>query len=227
MNWFEFLENFFIVLLVIAIVSLIVGGITLSILYENKRKQKLKELAEEMGLSFVPDGDPHLLARFSDFKLFNVGRSRKMRNLIQGDSGEVKLAIFEYAYTTGGGKSSKTHRQSVVSLHSNDLVCPDFTIRPENFLDRIGSALGFQDIDFDDHEEFSSKFVLQGSNEQQVREYFNRETLDFFTARPDICVEAQSGTLFYYRTNKRINPNQIKDSLAEAYEVFGMMVDHQ
>ena len=43
----------------------------------------------------------------------------------------------------------------------------------------------------------------------------------------DICLEAQSGTLFYYRKNKRINPDQIKESLAAAYEVFGMMVDHQ
>jgi hypothetical protein len=149
-----------------------------------------------------------------------------MKNLIQGDSDEVKLAIFEYKYTTGSGKNSKTRNQSVVSLHSPDLVCPDFTIRPESFLDRIGSALGFQDIDFDDHPEFSSKFVLQGSNEQQLRQYFNCETLDFFTARPNICVEAQSGTLFYYRVNKRINPNQVKVNLGEAYEIFGMMVDH-
>jgi hypothetical protein len=221
------LNTFLIVLLVIAIVSLIIGGISLAILYEKKRTQKLKEIAEDMGLAFVPAGDPHLLTRFSDFKLFNIGRSRKMTNLIQGDSGEVKLAIFEYRYTTGSGKNSKSYLQSVVSLHSTDLVCPDFTIRPENFLDRIGSALGFQDIDFDDHEEFSSKFVLQGSDEQQLRQYFNRETLDFFAERPDICVEAQSGTLFYYRVNKRINPDQIKDSLGEAYEVFGMMIDHK
>ncbi len=215
------------IVLVLAIVCLIGGGLTFSIIYEKKRKQKLKEVAEEMGLSFSPDGDPHLLTRFSDFKLFNVGRNRQMKNLIQGDSGEVKIAIFEYKYTTGGGKSTKTRHQSVVSLHSIDLVCPDFTIRPENFLDRIGSALGFQDIDFDDHPEFSSKFVLQGSSEPQIREYFNQETLDFFTDRPDICVEAQSGTLFYYRVNKRINPKQVKDNLGEAYEIFGMMVDHE
>jgi len=212
--------------LVVTVVLFIGGGLIFSIIYEKRRKQKLKEIADEMGLTFAPDGDPHLLARFSDFKLFNVGRSRRMKNLIQGDSGEVKLAIFEYKYTTGSGKNSKTRHQSVVSLHSPNLVCPDFTIRPESFLDRIGSALGFQDIDFDDHPEFSNKFVLQGSNEQQLRQYFNRETLDFFTNRPSICVEAQSGTLFYYRVNKRINPNQIKDNLGEAYEIFGMMVDH-
>ena len=58
-----------------------------------------------MGLTFSPDGDPHLLTRFSDFKLFNVGRGRRMSNLIQGDSGEVKIAIFEYKYTTGSGKT--------------------------------------------------------------------------------------------------------------------------
>ena len=98
---------------------------------------------------------------------------------------------------------------------------------PKTSLTELARALGFQDIDFDDHPEFSSKFVLQGSSEPQIREYFNQETLDFFTARPDICVEAQSGTLFYYRVNKRINPKQVKDNLGEAYEIFGMMVDHE
>ena len=87
-----------------------------------------------MGLTFSPDGDPHLLTRFSDFKLFNVGRGRRMSNLIQGDSGEVKIAIFEYKYTTGSGKNSKTRHQSIVSLHSPDLVCQISPSAPRTFL---------------------------------------------------------------------------------------------
>ena len=63
------------IVLVLAIVCLIGGGLTFSIIYEKKRKQKLKEVAEEMGLSFSPDGDPHLLTSLLRFQaLFNVGR---------------------------------------------------------------------------------------------------------------------------------------------------------
>ena len=99
-------------------------------------------------------------------------------------------------------------------------------MRPEGMFDKIGSALGFQDIDFDNHPEFSNSFVLQGSNEEDIRKYFTQSVLDFFAAKPGISVEAQNGTLFFYRTRKRIQPHEIKDNLAQAYEVFGMMVDH-
>ncbi|MDB4371530.1 hypothetical protein N9Z44_05460, partial [Mariniblastus sp.] len=202
-------------LIALIIVLRIIGG------REIKRKRELKELAEEIGLAFIPDGDPKLLARFSTCVFFNRGHSPKITNLIHGDSGDVKLAIFDYVYYLGSGENTDFRRQSVVSLQSSDLVCPDFTIRPENLLDGIGSVLGKQDIDFDDHKAFSSKFVLQGSDEQQVRQYFDRETLDFFTARSDIRVEASTGTLLSYSKGyKRIHPNQIKDSLAKAYEIF-------
>ena len=63
-------------------------------------------------------------------------------------------------------------------------------MRPEGMFDKIGSALGFQDIDFESHELFSRSFVLQGSNEEAIRQYFDQSVLDFFAAKPGISVEA-------------------------------------
>ncbi|MFK7769915.1 MAG: hypothetical protein AB8B55_22095 [Mariniblastus sp.] len=220
------MEKYLHFLIIGGVITLIVGLIVWSIFAEKKRREGLMAAAEEMGLTFFKDGDPALLNRLSSFKLFNKGRGRKMRNLIQGDSGEVAIAIFDYQYTVGSGKNSKTHRQSIVALQSSELVCPDFTIRPESFFDMVGSALGFQDIDFETHPQFSKLFVLQGSSEEAVRKYFTPALLEFFEARAGISVEAQAGALFFYRTNKRIKFDEIKDNLAEAYEVFGVMVDN-
>ncbi|MFT5302848.1 MAG: hypothetical protein ACI87E_003077 [Mariniblastus sp.] len=194
---------------------------------QKKRREAFEATAESMGLVFFPDGNQDLLTQLGDFKLFNQGRSRKMRNLIQGDSGEVSIAIFDYQYTTGSGKQSHTHVQSVVALQSNEIVCPDFTMRPESMFDRVGSALGFQDIDFDSHPEFSKRFVLKGSNEPAIREFFTQIVLDFFAAQPGISVEAQSGSLFFYRSGKKIKPDEVKDNLGQAYEVFGMLAEAQ
>jgi len=213
-------------ILVVGGILAFIGAIIAYTLYAaKKRREAMMEHAEAMGLTFFPDGDADLLERLSLFKLFNQGHGRKMTNLIQGDSGEVKIAIFDYQYTTGGGKNQQTHLQSVVALQSSQLICPDFTMRPESMFDKIGSALGFQDIDFESHELFSKSFVLQGSNEEAIRKYFDQSVLDFFAAKPGISVEAQTGTLFFYRARKRIRPEEIKDNLAQAYEVFGMMVD--
>lgn len=213
-------------ILVIGVIAALIGtGILYSYYAAKKRREELMQHAESMGLTFIPDGDADLLDRLSVFKLFNQGHSRKMKNLIQGDSGEVNIAIFDYQYTTGGGKNQQTHLQSIVALQSNQLVCPDFTMRPERMFDKLGSALGFQDIDFESHQMFSSSFVLQGSDEAAIRKYFDQSVLDFFSAKPGISVEAQTGTLFFYRARQRIQPREIKDNLAQAYEVFGMMVD--
>jgi hypothetical protein len=207
-------------------IALLVGGfIWLTFHLAKKRREGFMEVAESMGLTFHPDGSQNLLSQLGDFKLFNQGRARKMRNLIQGDSGEVSIAIFDYQYTTGSGKQSKTHRQTIVTLQSSQLNCPDFTMRPEGFFDKIGSALGFQDIDFESHPVFSKSFVLQSSNEPAIRQYFTPSLLEFFESKPGISVEAQFGKLFFYRTGRCIKPAQTKDYLSQAYEVFGVMVD--
>jgi hypothetical protein len=215
----------FLPFLFIAVLVLIVGGIIWSIVAEKKRREALMETADQMGLTFFKEGDPDLLSQLSSFKLFSQGRARKMKNLIQGDSGEVKIAIFDYQYTTGSGKQTKTTQQSVALIHSIDLICPDFRIRPEGLLDKIGGAMGFQNIDFETHPKFSGLFVLQGSSEEEIRKYFTPNLIEFFEQKPGISVQANSGTMFFFRPGKRIKPAELKDLLAQAYEVFGVMVD--
>ncbi len=209
------------------IVVLVLGGIIYSMIAEKKRREHLQTAADEMGLTFVLEGDEILFNRLSNFNLFSQGRGRKMTNLIQGDSGEVKIAIFDYQYTTGNGKNSHTHRLSIAALESTNLICPDFTMRPEGMFDRIGSALGFQDIDFDTHPNFSDMFVLKSSDEQAVRDYFKPRLLEFFESKKGISVEAQRGIMFFYRAGHRVKPEELKNLLSDAYEVFGHMVDQE
>ena len=205
--------------------TLVASGWIYSLYANKKRREDLQASADELGLTFFPEGDDALFDRLSAFRLFGMGRGRRMKNLIQGDSGEVRIAIFDYQYTTGSGKNSQTHHLSIASLQSSQLNCPDFTMRPEGFFDKIGSALGFQDIDFESQPQFSKLFVLQSSNEEAVRKYFRPALLEFFETKPGISVEAQPGMMFFYRPRKRIKPHEIKDLLAQAYEVFGHMVD--
>ena len=118
----------------IAFAIFVGGGIWYSMHAAKKRRERFIEAAQEMGLQSYPDGDPELMNRFAGFKLFSRGRARKMKNVIQGDSGEVKIATFDYQFTTGRGKQTRTHYQSVVSLQSNEIQCPEFTMRPKNCL---------------------------------------------------------------------------------------------
>ena len=129
----------------------------------------------------------------------NIGRKKKLFNLIIAATPELTLFLFDYSYITGHGKNKRVRRQSVAAVESADLSLPEFHLRPERRLDAIGSLLGRQDIDFDDHPEFSSAFVLKSDVEQQTRDFFDQELLDFFSGQP-CCLPQHSGV---YRTNTR------------------------
>lgn len=211
--------------LFVGIALLIVGAIVWSYIAENKRREALQLAAEELGLTYLKDGDPRLMGVAERFTVCSTGRSRKMYNLIQGETDELTIAIFDFRYTTGGGKNSTTHVQTIVMLRSNKLENPPFTMRPEGFFDRIGGMLGFDDIDFESHPKFSDSFVLKSPDEEATREFFNASLLEFFEGRLGISVEANSGAMIFYRPRVRSKPAELKTLFAEAYEVFGAMVD--
>ena len=201
-----------------------VGGLLYWSHASNKaRTAAFKEQAEQMGLRFVDNPDGQILKHFGGFKLFNHGRARRMKNLVEGDSGDVKISIFDYQFTTGSGKSTTTHNQTIISLQSSQLSCPEFTMRPEGFFDRIGSALGFQDLNFDSHPEFSKLFVLKGPDEAAIRSFFTPRLLEFFELHPKDTLEARDDMMFFYRGRTRRKPEELKDLLSQAYEAFGVL----
>jgi hypothetical protein len=206
--------EFWIVVIVIVIVF---GGVIYALYAEKKRTESLKDFADELGLDFFPKGREDVLAKVQQFKLFSTGHSRKMKNLILGTTEIASIAIFDYQYTTGSGKNSSTHSQTVVSMQSSALTIPDFTLRPEGW---FGSALGFQDIDFDNHPEFSKLFVLKGENEASVREFFDDQILDFFVQRKGITFEGASGVFVYCRRRTRTSVQDIRKYLEEGYAVY-------
>jgi hypothetical protein len=212
--------------LFIGVVLLIVGfGMFYSHFAAGKRRAALEELAGEMGLSWFESGTLEQISHHTGFNLFNQGRARKVNNVIEGVTDEVRICIFDYQFTTGSGKNQRTTKQTVASLSSSQLSCPEFSMRPEGIFDRVGGLLGFQDIDFDSHPDFSKSFVLKGPNEERIRAFFQPPVLEFFETQAGISVEGIGDSICLYRTGKTVSPEEIKDLLADTYRVFGCLVD--
>ena len=212
---------------VVIIGFVLIAGVAIYLVYvyEKKLTEKWQYAAEELGLSFLPEGDANTQNRLNRFELFNSGRARKMKNLIQGITDEVHLAIFDYRYTTGSGKHQQTHSQTVVFVESPQLVMPAFTMRAEGFFDKIGGVLGFQDIDFEEFPTFSGMYVLKGPNESAIRSFFSPEIIQFFESQPSVSVEGKNGALVFYQPQVRRKPEELKDLLTSAYEIYGAVVD--
>ena len=98
--------------------------------------------------------------------------------------------------------------------------------------------MGFQgiDIDFDSHPTFSKWYVLKCENEEAIRNYLTPTTLEYFERqflehRRLTSLEASGDTLFFYyasagRSGEKkclIEAEEIKELLARAYELFGIL----
>jgi hypothetical protein len=197
------IEQFLPFIFIAIFLVFVVGRMAYSHFANQKRLKKLEELAGELGLDWFEDGNSQQLSRHSGFNLFNQGRARKMQNLIEGVTDEVQIGVFDYQFTTGNGKNQRTTRQTVASLASPQLNCPDF----------------------DSHPKFSGNFVLKGPNEEAIRSFFQPAVLEFFETQTGIRVEGRGNTMCFYRAGKVVKPDQIKDLLGDAYRVFGCLVD--
>ncbi|MEO2016513.1 MAG: hypothetical protein ABGZ53_19315 [Fuerstiella sp.] len=215
-----------VIVAVIAGVIALVAGIILTVRhFEKKRTAALDVIAAEIGLAFSAAQDDELLARVQVFSLFNKGHSRKMRNVMKAETDSATLAIFDYQYTTGSGKHQQCHSQTVVSMESNSLSLPNFTLWPEGLLAKLGAMMGAQDIDFDEHPEFSKSFVLKGDDVPAIRDFFDVEKLDFFTERKGAYVETAPNHFIYFRGRRR-KPEQIRELMTEGYSAYAMFGGH-
>ena len=218
----------------LAIIGLILVG--LLILHVRKsseqRTKKFKDLAEQMGMEFSAKGDSALLESLSAFDLFD-GSGVDITNVLHGDSEQLgygedfEVRTLEFTYPSG----ESTISQTVICFRSSQLSLPDFSMRPEHFFHKIGSVLGYQDIDFESHPtaaEFSKKYLLRGEDEQTIRALFTDAVLTFFAAHPDkVCVEGSDDQLIWYQPGKIIEPEYIPAFMKEGFEVFRLFTQEQ
>jgi hypothetical protein len=210
----------------IAIVGIIVVALVIAILKGKKRTKDMEAVSNELGFTFTPKGERSIFSELSGLPLFSQGHSRRVRNVLEGKDSGGPVTIFDYRYTVGGGKHSHTYRQTIIYFRSDTLTLPGFALRPESIFHRIGSALGYQDIDFETNPEFSRRYLLRGVDETAIRNLFTLEVLTYFETEKagKVCVEGNGKHLICYKAAKLIKPDDIRTELEEAksiLELFG------
>ena len=206
--------------IIVGVLALIGTIVVVALKAEKKRSEALQAAAERMKFTFSRKGDPNLLDRLKNFHLFSQGHSKKIANVLMGKAGALDVAVFDYAYTTGGGKHSQHWRQTVIFFERDDMSLPKFTLRPENIFHKIGQVFGYKDIDFDSHPEFSKRYLLRGENEEAVRATFGEEARSFYESDLKLSTEAAGPQLIHYRSGKRVSPDQISEFIKQGVRVL-------
>jgi len=210
-------------ILIVVVLILLMGVVGyLAYLAEKKRTEAWRQTAEELGFDFQPIAGNSILTRFPGFHLFSQGRNHTVKNLLQGKTADLEVAIFDYSYTTGSGKNRRTWQQTVVAFEFDEPRLPKFSIRPESIFHKIGQWLGYRDINFDTHPRFSRQYVLRAENEEAVREHFSDHVLEYYEATSGVCTEAAGNNLVHYRATTRQPPEKARELLEEGFEILAL-----
>lgn len=196
---------FFIAFGVLLIGWLIVATI-ISHKREEERTRQLQSGASLLGLEFAAHAPLSWIPNLETFGLFNQGHSKRITNVLYGQVEGVKAALFDYQYTVGHGKHRSTYNQSVVYFEPTGLSLPFFSLRPEGTFHKIITAFGYQDIDFGNRPEFSSRYLLRGPDEQAIRSAFSDAALGFYEMNQGSCTDGGGNQLFVFRQNYRVAP---------------------
>jgi len=212
------------ILAVVAVLALIAGIVALSYRVERKRTEALAAACQGMGLVFEPAGDLDALRAQGDLPLYNHGHSKKVKNVMSGQIRDRDVRIFDYQYTTGGGKHSHTWMQTVVLFPRAGERLPELLLAPESLFHKIGQVFGYQDIDFDTSPDFSSHYLLRGPDEMAIRSTMSADALAFFGQHQGWHVEAKDRTVGIYRAGKRCQPEDAPTYVAEVQDVLRVLV---
>jgi hypothetical protein len=208
----------------------VLAAILLFFSFKNsaKRTEVLQSVAERMGGTFEKDVAETFMNRFNMFELFSRAKKYSYcKNLIQASIEESEVAVFDYHYTIilekgwfgGEDTDEKSYSHTVCSIRSNKINLPQFALTKQSFLSVIGTALGLEnDIDFENHQDFSDNFRLSGATPAAIRNLFNEPVILFFENNRDISVEAQGDEMIVYCD--QLKPEEIQAFVDKSFEIF-------
>lgn len=187
----------------------------LAFFFRWKRARDLGELAASMGLKFSPEGPGLDILENTGLEIFRLGRSRKAANSVQVQSRAGAVNIFDYRFTTGGGKSSSTHAFTLALLDCPGCSIPVFELKPESLIYKIGEAIGFKDIDFPAFPVFSDKYRLTGPDEHSVHMFFTPQRAAWFERNLGLRVQGAPGHLVVFKREGQLPVNSWPDFIEE------------
>lgn len=190
----------------------------------ESRSQQLAEVAYRLGVDFTPEDEWRFMNLLTDFKIFKRGHRRSITNIFRSRDEflETDLRIFDYQYTISSGKSHHRYRQTVFFADSRKLGLPEFRMKPENFFHKIGSLLGFEDINFENYPEFSNQYYLKSTDEEYLRATMHDGILRFFSKEKGWRLEGINYYLIFYRHNVLMPPEKIKQFYDKGMQVFDL-----
>jgi len=195
---------------------------------EKKRRAALLDSAGRLGLSFRPDRDRGLAARYAALSRLHEGGDRYAFNALTGSLGGHPITAFDFHYETYStddkGNTQTTHHHLHVIVLTLERAFPKLMITPEGILSKIAQAFGYDDIDFESHE-FSRRFCVRSPDRKFAYDFCNARMIELLLASTGLHVEVLDDSLALTYSG-RMDPAKIEPELDLARALRERMPDY-
>jgi hypothetical protein len=210
------------------ICALIVVIAVISHRQAKERREGMSALARTLGLDFYPHPDSSF-ADARNHRWFRQGHSRVARNRIEGTReirGERFVVMMgDYRWTTGSGKHKQHHAAGYLLIRPTWPALPNLVIRSETFFDKIGDAIGFDDIDFESAE-FSRKFMVKSTDKRFAYAVVHPRMMEFLLDGKGYSFDLSSGECLFLGLGSRPSLAEFGNALEWAEQFFTQWPDH-
>jgi len=162
------------------------------------RQQDLRDLAESYGWTMDPTIDWDV-DELSNFQFFETRPIEYRSNTIRGELVPgLPWEMSDITFDEGALHAAEVYHTTIGVIHLPTAL-PEFTLEKEEFFDRLMELAGYRDIDFKLFPKFSSKFLLKGAHEEELRAFFTPERLAFFEQEEVYHIESRDTRLLIFR----------------------------
>ncbi|MFK7926944.1 MAG: SulP family inorganic anion transporter [Myxococcota bacterium] len=175
----------------------------------TQRQKDLRALAQRYGWTFDPtiEWDVESL---SAFQFFETRPIEYQNNVITGELVPgLSWQISDITFDEGALHAAQVYHTTIGVIHLPTAL-PQFTLEKEAFFDRLMEFAGYRDIDFKLFPKFSSKFLLKGDNEEDLRAFFTEERVTFFEQEEVYHIESRDSRLLIFRYLRLGGPTELE-----------------
>ena len=189
------------------------------------RREALSAFARQLGLSF----EAGYRTQLPPHGIFQIGHSRKRFNTMTGsverEGLDLRITMGDYRYSQGHGKNRRTFEMSYAIIELPWMGTPNLLLRREHMLDKVKSAVGFDDIDFES-EEFSRKFWVTSREKKFAYDVVHPRMMEFLMLRSPPTVDLRRDEICLSDERSKWDPQEFSQWLAWGGSFLDLWPEH-
>ncbi len=184
-------------------------------LLEIARRSKTRSLAASLSLHYAESGDQQAEERLKTI-LAREGFV-SLENVMVGQYDGAQLLVGDVVVVRHGSESNSRQKRTVAFFEELPVTFPRFCARPEGrLLNVLTELVGVEDIDFEDHEEFSRRYHLSGDSPRTIRQLFQPRLLDLITSLPPREIRGEKNCLAVATVRGALGAGELQQFIDEA-----------